>query len=79
VRAQNEDKMPVNALFQKLKSFNLALFFRDDCGASAIEYGLIVAAIAIAIIAAVFSVGSDLSNLFDAIASDISSSADAAN
>lgn len=35
-------------------------FMRDDSGATAIEYGLIAAGIAVAIIAAVNSVGSSL-------------------
>ena len=44
-------------------------FFRDEEGASAIEYGLIAALIAVAIIAAVGLVGNSLSNVFSNIAS----------
>ena len=39
----------------------------DDFGATAIEYGLIAAGIAVAIIAAVFAIGDELDNLFTAI------------
>ena len=46
-------------------------FFRDDSGATAIEYGLIAAGIAIVIIAAVNSVGSALVVKFNAAATAI--------
>ncbi len=49
-------------------------FFKDEEGATAIEYGLIAALIAVAIIAALQAVATSLSNNF----SDISSSLDAA-
>ena len=39
-------------------------FLRDDSGATAIEYGLIAAGIAVAIITAVNTVGTSLSVLF---------------
>ncbi len=42
-------------------------FLSDESGATAIEYGLIAAGIAIAIIAAVQGVGSQLSSNFDTI------------
>jgi len=42
-------------------------FLSDESGATAIEYGLIAAGIAIAIIAAVKGVGSQLSTNFDTI------------
>jgi len=42
-------------------------FLRDDSGATAIEYGLIAAGIAIAIIAAVNALGTALSGKFQAI------------
>ena len=75
MRAQNEDEMSISALLLRFrKSIGANRFIRDDAGASAIEYGLIMAAIGIAIIAAVFSVGDDLSSLFNTIASNISSS-----
>ncbi|WP_139981183.1 Flp family type IVb pilin [Nocardioides litoris] len=39
----------------------------DDRGASAVEYGLLVAGIAIAIIIAVFALGDTLSGMFDGV------------
>jgi pilus assembly protein Flp/PilA len=39
-------------------------FFQDESGATAIEYGLIAAGIAVVIIAAVQSVGTALKNTF---------------
>ncbi len=42
----------------------LTRLMRDKCGATAIEYGLIAAGIAVAIIAAINSLGSSFSNLF---------------
>jgi pilus assembly protein Flp/PilA len=44
------------------------LFF-DDSGATAIEYGLIAALIAVAIITAVGTVGSNLTTTFNSVAS----------
>ncbi len=46
--------------------------FKDESGATAIEYGLIAAGIAVAIIAAVGLLGDNLSDLFDEIATEIS-------
>ena len=45
-----------------------ARFAQDESGATAIEYGLIAALIAVAIITAASLLGTNLSNLFDAIA-----------
>ena len=42
-------------------------FLGDESGATAIEYGLIAAGIAVAIIVAVNAVGTDLSSLFGRI------------
>lgn len=46
-------------------------FFKDESGATAIEYGLIAAGIAIAIITAVNGVGSSLSTNFGTISSSL--------
>ena len=46
----------------------LAKFGKDQQGATAIEYGLIGAGISIAILAAVFSIGNELSGLFESVA-----------
>ena len=43
-------------------------FVRDDSGATAIEYGLIAALIAVAIIATVTLVGTDLVATFQSVA-----------
>ena len=42
-------------------------FAADEKGATAIEYGLIAAGIAVAIIAAVFAIGNELDNFFTAV------------
>ncbi|WOH67709.1 Flp family type IVb pilin [Bradyrhizobium sp. BWA-3-5] len=46
-------------------------FFKDESGATAIEYGLIAAGIAIAIITAVQGVGTKLSSNFNDISSSL--------
>jgi pilus assembly protein Flp/PilA len=43
-------------------------FYADESGATAIEYGLIVALIAVVIITAVTTVGTNLSTAFNAVA-----------
>ena len=45
--------------------------WRDEGGATAIEYGLIAALIAVIIIAAITLVGTDLSNMFNQVANNI--------
>ena len=49
----------------------LAQFLQDESGATAIEYGLITAAICIAIITAVNLIGSQLQTTFTTITSDL--------
>ena len=46
-------------------------FLRDESGATAIEYGLIAALIAVVIITAVTSVGTNLSGTFNTIAGKV--------
>ncbi len=46
-------------------------FARNELGATAIEYGLIVALIAVVIIGATTAVGSNLSTSFNTIASSV--------
>ena len=46
-------------------------FMKDESGATAIEYGLIAAGIAIAIIAAVQGVGTKLSSNFSSISTSL--------
>lgn len=47
-------------LFSKIK-----VFFRQTQGATAIEYGLIVAAVALAIVLVVFALGDQVADLLD--------------
>ncbi len=47
-------------------------FLRDESGATAIEYGLIAALIAVVIIGAVTAVGTNLTGTFNNIASNVS-------
>ena len=49
----------------------LARFARDDSGATAIEYGLIAALIAVGIIAAATTLGGSLSSLFGRISTKL--------
>jgi pilus assembly protein Flp/PilA len=49
----------------------LLRFARDDRGATAIEYGLIVALISIVVITAVTTVGNNLKTKFNAVATSI--------
>jgi pilus assembly protein Flp/PilA len=46
-------------------------FVRDESGATAIEYGLIAALIAVVIITAVTTVGNNLTTTFNTVASKI--------
>lgn len=43
----------------------------DDSGATAIEYGLIAALIAVAIITAITAVGTNLTSTFDTVAKEL--------
>jgi pilus assembly protein Flp/PilA len=49
----------------------LVAFLKDESGATAIEYGLIAAGIAVVIIAAVNTVGSKLNSTFTNIANQL--------
>jgi pilus assembly protein Flp/PilA len=46
-------------------------FLKDESGATAIEYGLIAALVAVAIVAALTSLGSGLNGLFGKVNSDL--------
>ena len=52
---------------------DLKEFYRDRSGATAIEYGLIAAGIAVAIIAAVFALGDDIKGFFEDVSSKLGS------
>lgn len=49
-----------------------ARFLKDEEGATAIEYGLIAALIAVAIIGAASTLGTELSNTFTAVSDELS-------
>ena len=49
----------------------LTRFFNDESGATAIEYGLIAALIAVAIITALTLLGDSLSTMFDQVANTV--------
>ena len=51
--------------------FLILSFYKDESGATAIEYGLIAAGIAIAIIVAVQGVGTKLSGTFGTISTSL--------
>ena len=51
-------------------------FFSNESGATAIEYGLIAAGIAVAIIGIVFALGDELNDFFAAIQGQIGSKSD---
>jgi pilus assembly protein Flp/PilA len=56
----------------KASRFLLRQFRRDQSAATAVEYGLIAALIAVAIIAALFQVGNDTRNLYSHINNNVS-------
>jgi len=49
----------------------LARFWKDQSAATAIEYGLIAAGISIAIIAAVFTLGTNLNSTFSSVSTQL--------
>ena len=50
---------------------NLIAFFKDESGATAIEYGLIASGIAVAIIAAVKGVGTNVKTTFGSVSTAV--------
>ena len=50
-------------------------YFRDESGATAIEYGLLAALIAVVMIVAVTSVGTEVSGTFDTVATGLQGAA----
>ncbi|MDR3526371.1 MAG: Flp family type IVb pilin [Rhizomicrobium sp.] len=49
----------------------ISKFLRDDSGATAIEYGLIAALIAVVIIGALTTIGTNLSNVFTSVSGSL--------
>ena len=54
----------------------LERFLNDESGATAIEYGLIAALVAVAIITAVTTLGENITATFDRISADLVQAAD---
>ena len=52
---------------------NLMLFLKDDSGATAIEYGLIAALVAVAAITALGALGDSLVTIFEEVSSKLDS------
>ncbi len=50
-------------------------FYRDESGATAIEYGLIAALISVAAIAAMGAMGDSLQTLFNTVAGELNNAA----
>jgi len=46
-------------------------FFRDEEGATAVEYGLMVAAIAAVIVLVVFSIGTEINDAFQTVLTEL--------
>lgn len=61
-----------NNMFKQITSF-----LKDEEGASAVEYGLIVGLIAVAVVTIMITMGGDLETLFTAASDQIGTAADA--
>ncbi len=46
-------------------------FMKDQSGATAVEYGLILAGIAVAILAALSLIGTNIAGVFNSVANDL--------
>ena len=57
----------------------MSSFIHDESGATAIEYGLIVALVSVAAMAALSALGDSLSSVFDVISATLSTAAAGAN
>ena len=53
-------------LFTKVKSF-----IREEEGASAVEYGLLVAGIAVVVMTAIYAIGTNLNTKFQSVADQL--------
>jgi pilus assembly protein Flp/PilA len=65
VKIQLIEGMSMKTIFKK--------FLREEKGATAVEYGLLVALIAVVIMAAVGTLGSNLNSQFTAVGSSVGS------
>jgi pilus assembly protein Flp/PilA len=57
-----------NAIIQRIRSSES---IRSDEGATAVEYGLMVALIAVVIIGAVMALGGNISDMFDGVSGEV--------
>jgi pilus assembly protein Flp/PilA len=57
----------MNTLMSQIKAF-----VREEEGASAVEYGLLVAGIAVAVMAGIYAIGTNLSSTFQGVANKLS-------
>ena len=48
-------------------------FIREEDGASAVEYGLLVAGIAVAVMAAIYAIGTSLNTKFTSVSTQLGS------
>jgi pilus assembly protein Flp/PilA len=46
----------------------LLAFIQDEEGASAVEYGLLIAGIAVAVMGAIYAIGTNLNSTFNSVA-----------
>jgi pilus assembly protein Flp/PilA len=70
LKANSSPKMGIEML-SRLVKLQAKMAARDDRGATAVEYGLMVALIAIVIIVAVTALGGNLSTLFNNVATTV--------
>jgi pilus assembly protein Flp/PilA len=69
---QNHAKKPNTIKLRRAKKMErIKNFFKDESGASAVEYGLLVALIAVVIIVAVQTLGTNLQSKFNAAATGV--------
>jgi pilus assembly protein Flp/PilA len=64
---------PVNQSGKKRTMEKLRNFFEEESGATAVEYGLLVALIAVVIISGVTTLGTNLKTKFNSVATSIGS------
>ncbi|HYM32383.1 MAG TPA: Flp family type IVb pilin [Candidatus Cybelea sp.] len=63
----------IHSTIESVKHYVAKLMVRDTKGVTAIEYGLIAGAIAVAIIATVVALGTDINNMFTAVGNALNS------
>jgi len=67
-----ENKMSIKAKNERRRNMKRLIgFFRDEEGATAVEYGLMVAAIAAVIVVVVFSIGTEINDAFQTVLTEL--------